>query len=292
MMKQEDCYVILVNYCNPQITIECIESLKRARCNPKKIVVVDNNSPDDSRKVLRRIQDIVLIESEENGGFAAANNIGIKYALSHKGKSVLLLNNDTIVSENFFEKLFYNADCKTVYVPKIYYYSKPNMLWYAGGKINYKKGLQRHFGDMKFDCDKFSYEKDVDYATGCCMLISKEIIEKIGLLAEEYFMYWEDMDYSLKLKKNAIQIRYLPEVKMWHKIGLSGGKSSKMAIYYCNRNRFLVLKKYHFGLCAWSYTIITRALKYGFSFVDKSNNRMILKAWLDFRKGSLGKVDL
>lgn len=294
-MKKEDLkrnvYIVLVNYCNPDITVACIESLEKAGVQLSQIIVVDNNSPDNSVAVLSEIKGIVLITAELNGGFSYGNNLGIKFAMEKNCSSVIILNNDTVVAEDFFEKIFENTD-NSVAVPKIYYYTKPDVLWYAGGKIDYIRGRQVHFGENEKDNVKYSSKKIVDYATGCCMMIPRSVLDKVGFLDEKYFMYWEDMDYSLRLKEAGIRIHYLPYAKIWHKIGMSGGSQSKMAVYYSNRNRFFLIKKYRFGFAAWIYTVTTRFMKYICSLIHSNNDRVIIRAWRDYRKGIMGKVNI
>ena len=105
-------------------------SLQKAGMRLSHIIVVDNKSPDDSLNVLKRIKGIVIIASELNGGFSYGNNLGIRYAMEQNCSSVILLNNDTVVAEDFFEKIF-EGDDGSVNVPKIYYYTNPDILWYA-----------------------------------------------------------------------------------------------------------------------------------------------------------------
>jgi hypothetical protein len=105
-------------------------------------------------------------------------------------------------------------------------------------------------------------------------------------------MYWEDMDYSLRLKEAGVKIQYFPDAKVWHKVGMSAGSQSKLGVYYSNRNRFFLLKKYRFGIFAWIYTGVTRLMRYLCSFINKSNDRVILKAWHDYKKGIMGKVEI
>jgi GT2 family glycosyltransferase len=291
-MNLDTYYIILVNYCNAGLTIDCIKSLNEAGCHNERIIVIDNNSPDDSCSILSKIPEIILIKSTVNGGFSAGNNIGINYALENDCEYILLLNNDTIVDQNFLNQIFTGICNDTINVPKIYYYSDPNRLWYAGGTIDYKRGLQYHYGENDIDTGQYSKEKFVNYATGCCMLIPVSVLKKVGLLDEQFFMYWEDLDYSIRLNNANVKIHYIPDAKVWHKVGMSSGVNSKAAIYYGNRNRFFVLKKYRFGMCAWMYTLSTRVIRYLLSLVNKSNDKIILDAWNDFKKGKMGKVDL
>ena len=104
-------------------------------------------------------------------------------------------------------------------------------------------------------------------------------------------MYWEDMDYSLRLRNAGVTIQYLPNAKIWHKVGMSGGSQSKMAIYYSNRNRFYILKNYNFGLTSCFYTYTTRFIKYIIGVIRNNNDSIIGKAWRDYRKGNMGKMN-
>lgn len=287
----ENVYIVLVNYCNAELTLDCIESIRKANWELSRVVVVDNASPDGSLALLQTIADVKVISSKTNGGFAYGNNIGIKYALSKDCSAVILLNNDTVVDENFFSAIL-KGDGNTVNVPKIYYYYQPSTLWYAGGGVDYRKGKEIHYGDRQEDSSLFSEKKVVEFATGCCMMIPRQILDSVGFLDEQYFMYWEDMDYSFRLKEAGVKIQYLPDAKVWHKVGMSAGSQSKMGIYYSNRNRLFLLKKYRFGISSWLYTGITRITRYICSFINKSNDRVILKAWHDYKKGIRGKVDI
>lgn len=288
---KNDIYIILVNYGHAKLTVDCITSLNKAGCNNDRIIIVDNNSPDDSLEILRMLDGVILIESKENGGFSYGNNLGIKYALSRNCEGVVLLNNDTVISEDFFEH-FISTNCDEVVVPKILYYDHPDVIWYAGGEIRYDKGLPIHHGMNQKDSMEFSGKKYTDYACGCCILIPRSILDRIGLLNEKYFMYWEDCDYTLRLFKAGLKISYMPEAKVWHKVSMSSDANSPAYIYYFNRNRFYVLKHYNFGLSAWIYTVLTRLIRVLMSFFYKSNDRMIIKAWKDYRKGIMGKIEL
>ena len=184
---------------------------------------------------------IRFLQLEDNLGFAAGNNKGIELALSIGCTYVMLLNNDTVIAEDMIEELHSKSSSNTVTVPKMYYYNvngEKNIIWYAGGVLKYKGADGIHIGGGKRDSEEYSIEKKVTFATGCCMLVHKDILEKIGLLREEYFMYVEDTDYSIRLNQNNVDILYVPSAKLWHKVSSSsGGEMSKFIIYYVVRNR-------------------------------------------------------
>lgn len=129
------------------------------------------------------------------------------------------MNNDTIVDEQMLEILHDKANSRTVTIPKMFYFSNPNTIWYAGGEIDFKLGIIRHIGLDKEDDTNYSAERTCSYATGCCVMIHKDVFKKVGFLDESYFMYGEDADYSIRLIKSGIDILLLPDAKLWHKVG-------------------------------------------------------------------------
>lgn len=233
--------IILLNYCNYNLTIDCIKSIRQSTYQNYEIIVVDNNSPDHSGENLSQLESIRFLQMEENLGFAAGNNRGIEVALSDGCEYVMLLNNDTVIDPNMIETLVSRADSNTVVVPKMYYFDvegRKDILWYAGGILKYKSSDGIHIGGRQEDSKQYSVEREVTFATGCCMMIHRTILEKVGLLREEYFMYCEDTDYSIRLNKSNVRILYVPNAKLWHKVSSSsGGEMSKFIVYYVVRNK-------------------------------------------------------
>lgn len=255
--------IILLNYCNYNLTIECIESIKQSTYQNYEIIVVDNNSPDHSGKNLSQQEGIRFLQMEENLGFAAGNNRGIEVALSDGCEYVMLLNNDTVIDPNMIETLVSRADANTVVVPKMYYFDvegRKDILWYAGGILKYKSSDGIHIGGKQEDSKQYSIEGEVTFATGCCMMIHRAILEKVGLLREEYFMYCEDTDYSIRLNKSNVRILYAPNAKLWHKVSSSsGGEMSKFIVYYVVRNKIYCAIVNKLGMKTYLY-IITETL--------------------------------
>lgn len=280
--------IVLLNYGNYDLTLECINSIKLSTYKNYEIIVVDNNSPDHSGKRLAQLNGIRFLQMEENLGFAAGNNRGIEIAISDGCEYVMLLNNDTVIDCKMIEMLLSKADSHTVVVPKMYYFDaegKKDILWYAGGILKFKSSDGIHIGGRQQDSEEFSMEKKVTFATGCCMLLHKKVIEQVGFLREEYFMYCEDTDYSIRLNKSDIRILYIPDAKLWHKVSSSsGGEMSKFIVYYIVRNKiycaiinnlgiktclYIVAEtlyrtlKAKFGRYYSSYSIAPRALMHG-----------------------------
>lgn len=160
----------------------------------------------------------------------------------------MLLNNDTIVKPWFLNSMInsFNIDNRIGIVGcKIMYYPEKNIIWYGGGYIDWFKFIGAHYGMRQIDKGQCDNKKEIDFVTGCCMLIKREVFEKIGLLSEDYFMYFEDVDFCVKVKDAGFMIWYNPEAVIYHKIGLSsGGEESPFSIEWCTRNRLLFMNKY------------------------------------------------
>lgn len=241
--------IILLNYNNALDTLECIESIQKNDYSNYNVVIVDNKSTDQSLEYLRNRQNMygyILLEADYNNGFSAGNNIGIRYALEHGAEYVLLLNNDTLVEPDFLTKLMEfqsaNEECAAA-IGKIYYEFDRNILWYAGGTVNpvTTRTIHNNFG-MK---DTHSVEKpiQVSFATGCYLCIRRDTLESVGLLDEDYFLYDEDTDYSLRLSAKGKKIFYIPTSVIYHKVSASTGSGSDLSQYYQVRNHFLLIKK-------------------------------------------------
>lgn len=256
--------VVILHYSDEDSTLVCLESLFAEL--PQKAdlpIIVVSNSPlsEKFRTDISRDDRVKLIQNKENTGFARGNNIGIKYALSIGSKYILLLNNDTIISRGMTANLtdFAKTENNTGLVsPKIYFakgsefhkdrYENKDMgriLWYAGGIIDWKNIYAMHRGVDEVDTGQFDKTIQTDFATGCCLLVKKEVIEKIGFLDENYFLYFEDVDYSLRARKAGFKVIYYGGINIWHKNALTSGKpGSDTHIYYQTRNRLYFGFKY------------------------------------------------
>ena len=241
--------IIILNYKNSKDTIECVESLEKINYKNFNIIIVDNDSKDDSVEILRNhFKDKhIILNSGKNGGFAYGNNIGIKYALENGADYVLLINNDTIVEDDFLNVLVETAEKdKGVAIATgliMNYYDKSKIL-YNGGEIDWNKFYGYHLNERE-NFNVISEEKEITFATGCLMLIRKDIFKNIGFLSEEYFMYYEDVDFCAKVQNKGYKIVYNSNSKIYHKVSASSGEEeSPFAIEWNTRNRLRFYRKY------------------------------------------------
>lgn len=243
--------IILVNYNGAEDTIECIRSLSAIQNIEYEIVVVDNKSTDDSvskLKCFQKSKEFTLLEADCNNGFSAGNNIGIAYASN--ADYYLLLNNDTIVEPDFLRKLLgvikNNPRCGGV-IPKILYYSQPDTIWYAGGSFNRKTARSEHYRfNQKDTIEEIS--REVTFASGCCLCVSREVINKIGMLNEDFFLYEEDTEYCYRMNEAGFDIIYVPEAVIYHKVSASTGKGSSLSQYYMVRNKYSLIRMHFKGV--------------------------------------------
>jgi len=220
-------FIVLVNWNGCTVTLECLESLAHIDYSAFRVLVVDNGSSDGSVDAIRTAYpEVMLLSLPDNRRFAGGNNEGIQYALNEGAELLLLLNNDTSVAPDFLRFLVDRlrcTECCGMVTPKIYYANPSELIWYAGGEISYWTGTMRHIGIREIDRGQHDTVRDVDYATGCCILTTAEIIRAVGGLDESYFMYTEDADWSVRIRKAGYRLVFEPRARVWHKVSVSAG---------------------------------------------------------------------
>ena len=244
--------IIILNWNGLEDTVECLESLRRTTYPSYKIAVVDNGSKGNDASILEKKYGKVVevIRSKTNRGFAGGCNIGIKWAFKTDATHILLLNNDTTVDRRFLAELVEAAksDPKIGIVgPKIYYYDDRHRIATAGGTINFWTGNAPLIGRETIDNGEFEDVKQVDYVSGCALLIKREAIEKIGIFDEEYFAFYEETDLCTRARRSGYEVVVAPKSVLWHKVSRSD-KSGEISWYFMTRNRFLFMKKNATGI--------------------------------------------
>ena len=253
-MKYSKVSIIILNWDNYKDTKECLESLKKITYPNYEIIIVDNGSKDGStQKIQKEFPNHIYIYNKDNLGFSGGNNEGIKYALERNSDYILLLNNDVTVESDFLNFLVEKGenDLKVgILVPKINYYSKPDIIWLAGGYISKIRGSGFPIGKGKNE-NQYVEDRFITFSSGCCILIKKEIFKKIGLWDVNYFLYGEDTDFCKRTIDTGFKLLYVANSKIYHKIGITTKKTnSPLPIYYATRNRLYFSKK----LCGnWFY---------------------------------------
>ena len=249
-METKKVYIIIINWNGKNDTLECLDSINKMGYKNYEIVVVDNGSKDDSVEVIKnKHPEVVILETGQNLGFSGGNNIGMRYALGHGADFILLLNNDTIVDSTLLDTLVnasQNGKRNGIFAPKIYYYSQPKKIWYGGVERTRDKWLFHHIGYGTSDKEVPSNSIiETEYACGCALFISADILNKIGLFDERFFLIFEETDLCFRARRIGIKSFLVPEGNVWHKASTSfGGENSPKFHYFYMRNKLLFAHKH------------------------------------------------
>lgn len=243
--------IVIVNWNGIDDTKECLQSLLEIDYKNIKVIVIDNGSSNNEAEQLRNdVGDprVQVVSLKRNLGFAIASNIGIRLSLQSGADYIMLLNNDTIVDRFFLSNLV-SAIGKNpkigIVAPKIYFYHDKKRIWYAGGKVNlYFK--HKIIGIFQLDRGQFDNGGRTDYGLGACMLVRREVFEKVGLLAREYFYGPDDVDFCIRARRGDFLCWYVPESTIWHKesgtIKRHGLMNKK--VFYIVRNAIILKYKF------------------------------------------------
>jgi GT2 family glycosyltransferase len=239
--------IILLNFNSYQDTYECVESIIKTNESNYQIFIVDNASQDDSYYKLKKdfsdSKVVSFLASKENLGFSGGCNIGIKEALHQNFDYVLLLNNDTIVTNHFLTEMLSLAEYESnigIVGGKTLFNDDRKSVWDAGGYICEKsfRGIRRR--ENHPDINKVN---EVGFVTCCLALVKAEVFTKIGLLPEAYFFGSEEWEFSLRAKRAGYKLMYTPKAIIYHKVGRSHDHTSAKMLYNTYRNRILFVKR-------------------------------------------------
>lgn len=223
-MEALTCIVVL-NWNGAEETLACLESLAPLLVKGYKILVVDNGSTDASpEKIRKAFPAVEQLRLPANLGYAGGNNAGFRRVQELQAEFVIFLNNDTIVEPGFSAPLVETLRLQPlagIAVPKIYYWDRPDLLWYAGGVFRLSTGLICHVGLRQKDSPEFDRPGSTGYATGCCFAMRCRDFEEVGGFDESFAMYAEDVDLSLRVRALGKSIEYVPSSRVWHKVSAS-----------------------------------------------------------------------
>ncbi len=244
--------IVTVLYNSESVLADFFDTLEAQTYRNFILYVVDNQSPDGSLALSRRLAGMksfatVLIENAENEGVARGNNIGIKRALEDGCEYVLISNNDIVLKKNAIEALLDGLvlNRSLMAAPKIYF-AGTNLFWCAGGTFHKRSGLNLHRGLHQPDTGQYDVPESISFAPTCFLLVHKEVFERVGLMDENYFVYWDDTDFVYRaVIKQRIPLWYIPASVVHHKEGTSTGVLSDFSIRYQYRNlAYFALKNY------------------------------------------------
>ena len=238
--------IITINYNQYAVTCEFLRSLKKLTYSHFEVIVIDNASKEDfSDQIKSEFPFVRSYRTNRNLGFTGGNNLGMKLA---KGDYVLIINNDTEITQPDFLQLLlepFDKDSSVGMVsPKIKYFDHPQIIQFAGyNKINSFTGRNGQVGDGETDQGQYDLPGLTNYAHGAAMMVKREVMENVGIFADQFFLCYEELDWSAQTVKKGYTIFYQAKAHLLHKESITMGKSSPMKVYYNNRNRILFMRR-------------------------------------------------
>lgn len=242
--------IITVNYNGYKDTCALIESLQAHETFPYELIVVDNASLQDEAALLRSdYPEPAILRSEKNLGFAGGNNLGLREA---KGNYILFLNNDIEIEAPFLKQM---TDCFKeqasigLVSAKIKYASARNVIQYAGFSPLSRITLRNYIiGTGEADNGQYDAPGLTAYAHGACMMTTRNVIDQVGPMSEIFFLFYEELDWSQRIKEAGYQIWYEPSAVVYHKEGMSIHKGTPLRNYYLVRGRLLYARRNYKGI--------------------------------------------
>ena len=236
---------VLVNYGQWELTRQSIESLERSEGVDVTVTLVDNGSPGEVPEWVGRCKDLRFLRLQENTGFAGGNNRGFEASLEDEAEFTFFLNNDAEVFPDTVAGLaghLREEPGTGIAAPAIYWKSDPDRLWGAGGRLVRWK-MRYEQVELPEGNGKTPGALEVDFVSGCAMMARTGMLKRIGGFREDFFMYYEDADLCRRVIEMGFRVEVLPGLRVLHSVGSSsGGQLSKLAIYFSDRNRFVLAR--------------------------------------------------
>jgi hypothetical protein len=284
--------VVILNLNGGEVTADCLRSLRDSEYRDFRVIVVDNGSTDGSPERLRaEFPEVDLIEAGRNLGFTGGNNVGMRRALEQGAHIIMLLNNDTIADRGFLGALASRIESAPgigAVTPRILFHEPSDRIWCAGGDYSLWRGIARHRG-LRAHRDDLRYANpgEATFATGCALCVRREVVEQIGLLDDDLFIYNEDTDYSVRILRAGWRIAYEPAALLWHREGWDSRRATgqRRRLHLCTRNILRVHAKHR----RW-YHVPVFCLWFLFRWVLVSGTRAFLRGDREAALGILSGV--
>lgn len=287
----ESTAIITLNWNQPDDTLAFLESARRQTMQANHVIVVDNGSSDQSVEIIRsKFPDVELLVHSTNLGFAKGINSGIRRALEQGAAYIFIANNDTLLATDMLQRLIEQARQAPagIIAPVIYYAGQPDVIWSAGARHN---PLNLEIVDTwrgKTGSSLGSVPYPVEFITACGMLVSATCFEKTGLFDERFFMYYEDSDFSLRVRRAGCQILIDPQAHMWHKVAASsGGSDSASERYWMARSSLIYFRK-HARFGQWLFIAPYRlgsAIKTSLRLLSSGKTAALRAYWRGLKDG-------
>lgn len=245
---QQTVVVVILNWNAPELTSACVASVQNSDYRHLDVLVIDNGSSDNSPvQIETRFPNITIIRNATNVGFAEGSNQGIRYAIERAAGYVLLLNNDTIVDREMISRLVETAAARNNRVavsPAIYDGFTPDRLHFVYGRTNLWTGVFSNPAHNAPASTPFEPPVNMEYASGCCILMPMELISALGELESRFFAYCEDVEWSLRARQMGFALLCDTRAKLWHYVASTGGKNPALMRYLMTRNHIWTMRKH------------------------------------------------
>ncbi len=242
--------IITVNYNSLDVTCELLESVRKYGGEAVEVIVVDNASEKDPGEYLRNhFPEVIYVRSESNLGFAGGNNLGIR---ASKGDFLFFLNNDAELTDGAIEtllKLFGTNSGIGIASPKICYHnarpgSEPDVIQYVGTtNVHPLTARNSTLGERELDKGQYHTAQPTAYAHGAAMMVPREVLKTVGMMSEDFFLYYEELDWCEQIRRAGFEVWVEPNAKIYHKESYSVRKISALKTYYINRNRLFFMRR-------------------------------------------------
>lgn len=297
MLSNPKITIIILHWNNYTDTLSCLASVAELDYDNYQVVVIDNGSSNNSAAIIADAHpDIKILVAKKNLGYTGGNNMGIEFAIQDGCDFVWLLNDDVTVAPNSLSALVGVAitNPKVGFLgPKVYMHEDRQRFLSCGGIIdNYWH--PRLLGIGELDKGQYDDTSEVDYLSGCALLVSQETIQAIGMLDDDFFAYHEDIEWCYRGKRANLKVVFVPEAKVWHPDTQKRDGNSPLVTYYISRNSLIFAKKNSLGikvqmrlLMSYLRTLLSWTLRP--KWRNKHRQRDALwQALLDFARGQFG----
>jgi len=242
--------IITLNWNGKADTIDCVASLRKLNYTNFDIIVVDNGSTDGSKStILARFPDITVLENARNLGYARGFNSGLRYAYEHGADYFLVVNSDTTVDPEALRELIEAAeqDEKIGFASgKVYWHERPDVLQTAGRESDPLTLVGRHIGSGEVDRGQFDVIRDLDFVDDVFLLVRRRVYEVVGGYDPMFFLYFEETDWCVRVRRAGFRIVYVPGARIWHKgiVGESNVMLSPRRIFYLKRFQIPFMRRH------------------------------------------------
>lgn len=293
-------YIIVVNWNRREDTLACLAALAASSYEKARTLVVDNGSTDGSAERIRaEFPNIDVFELPENTGFAGGNNAAFRHLKNAGAEYFFLLNNDAVVETDAISMLVAAAESAPdigVVGAKVLFADDPVTIESVGASFNPRTGRVRQTGHGERDAGQHDSLCRRDAVNGCAMLVRASLIDEIGPFDEEFFCYFEEVDFCLRAAEKGYRILYCPDAFVYHKGAASGGgRRSALQFYYGTRNQLLLARKRGRGAPGFARAALVMFFNLLAAVVSPGGKRStalkwVWRGWRDYRNGRFGKT--